>query len=34
LMMQADDYEVQGNMKGLKDFEIRKKIKEEQLNHA
>ena len=31
LMMQADDFEVQGNIKGLKDFEIRKKIKEEQL---
>jgi hypothetical protein len=31
LMMQADDYEVQGTLKGLKDFEIRKKIKEEQL---
>jgi hypothetical protein len=31
LMMQGDDFEVQGNVKGLKDFEIRKKIKEEQL---
>jgi hypothetical protein len=31
LMTHADDYEVQGNLKGLKDFEIRKKIKEEQL---
>lgn len=30
LMMQADDYEVQGNMKGLKDFEIRKKVTAEQ----
>jgi hypothetical protein len=30
-MTHADDYEVQGNLKGLKDFEIRKKIKEEQL---
>jgi hypothetical protein len=34
LMMQSDDFEVQGNIKGLKDFEIRRKIKEEQLNHA
>lgn len=30
LMMQADDFEVQGNVKGLKDFEIRKKAKAEQ----
>jgi hypothetical protein len=31
LMKQADNYEIQGNLKGLKDFEIRKKIKEEEL---
>ena len=30
LMMQTDDYETQGNIRGLKDFEIRKKIKAEQ----
>ena len=30
LMMQSDDYEVQGNVKGLKDFEIRKKVTAEQ----
>lgn len=30
LMTQADDFEVQGNVKGLKDFEIRKKITAEQ----
>jgi hypothetical protein len=30
VMMQADDFEVQGNVKGLKDFEIRKKITAEQ----
>jgi hypothetical protein len=30
LMMQSEDYEVQGNLKGLKDFEIRKKVTAEQ----
>lgn len=34
LMMQSDDYEVQGNLKGMKDFEIRKTVKEEQPDHA
>ena len=31
-LLQSEDYEVQGNLKGLKDFEIRKKINAEQLS--
>jgi hypothetical protein len=29
-MLQSEDFEVQGNIKGMKDFEIRKKVTAEQ----